>query len=407
MIKVISDTKTPIKIWASDLEPEAEQQVRNLSGLPFIHSHVAVMPDAHAGKGSTVGTVIATKGAIIPAAVGVDIGCGMCAVKLPFKINVLGGDEFLKQLRHSIERAVPVGTYTNNTITDNVAKQFLALGDVSETAKSKMRTGILDKAVKSIGTLGGGNHFIEICKDEENNAWIMLHSGSRNIGKCLAEIHIDKAKDLMKQYFISLPDDDLAYLVQNTHEFKEYHDLNWAQNFAMANRNEMMDRVLEQVYRHVYTSSSLYDWSYQLRTDLMDKRLFRINCHHNYTSLEHHQGKNVYVTRKGAVSACEGEFGIIPGSMGTGSFIVQGLGNSDSFCSCSHGAGRKMSRTKARKTFTVKDLEEQTSGVECRKDSEVLDEIPGSYKDINEVMNNQSDLVKPIYTLKQLICIKG
>lgn len=410
MHRVISDTKLPVKIWASDLEPEAEQQVRNLSTLPFIYKHVAVMPDAHAGKGSTVGTVIATQGAIIPAAVGVDIGCGMSAIKLPFKIDLLGGDAELKTLRHSIERSIPVGHYSNNRLTETATASFLKLGNISETAKNGMRDTdrILKNAIHSIGTLGGGNHFIEICRDKDDNAWIMLHSGSRNIGKCLAEIHINKAKDLMKQYFVSLPDPDLAYLAQGTPEFKEYlHDLMWGQAFAKANREEMKKRVLEQVYRHVYGNTLPYDWVYALGMDQVDGKLFTVDCHHNYTAIENHYGKNVFVTRKGAVSAKAGEYGIIPGSMGTRSYIVQGKGNADSFCSCSHGAGRRMSRTKAKQLFTLEDFATQTAGVECRKDADVIDEIPSAYKDIDVVMENQSDLVEPVFELKQILCIKG
>jgi tRNA-splicing ligase RtcB len=407
MIRVIGDTKHPVKIWASDLEPEAEQQLRNLAGLPFIHRHVSVMPDAHAGKGSTVGTVIATKGAIIPAACGVDIGCGMCALKLPFKVDRLGN---LASLRHSIERAVPTGRHSNKTLTVAAGEAFKALGDISETGKAHIKRlqKTLENASMAIGSLGGGNHFIEICTDTEGGAWIMLHSGSRNIGKCLAEIHIDRAKDLMKRYFIDLPDPDLAFLAQKTPEFEEYlHDLMWGQRFAMANRNEMMDRVIEQVFRHVYGNDN--DWlaAWRLSELATPGGLFRVNCHHNYTSIENHFGQNVYVTRKGAVSARDGEWGIIPGSMGTKSYIVQGKGNPDSFCSCSHGAGRKMSRTKARATFTVEDLKAQTDGVECLKSNGVLDEIPSSYKPIEEVMANQADLVTPVYELKQLLCVKG
>lgn len=398
MIRVISDTAVPIKIWASELEKEAEQQVRNLSTLPFLHKHVALMPDAHAGRGSTVGTVIATKGAIIPAAVGVDIGCGMAAVKLPFKI-----DEFkdLPKLRHSIERSIPVGFNTNNKVTDSAAAFFKALGETSQYAQQKIfnHGSLLNNAAKSIGTLGGGNHFIEICKDQDNIAWIMLHSGSRNIGNKLASIHIDKAKDAMKEYFISLPDPELAYLTQNTKEFKEYlHDLLWAQRFALSNREEMMDRVLREV---LYSVGRLNEYK-----DGKDK-FFKVNCHHNYTNIENHFGQNVYITRKGAVSARKDEWGIIPGSMGDKSYIVQGLGNEESFCSCSHGAGRKMSRTKAKATFTIEDLKKQTQGVECRISPDVIDEIPGAYKAISDVMENQKDLVKPIFELKQVLCIKG
>lgn len=392
MIRVISETKRPVKIWASDLEPEAEQQVRNMATLPFIYSHVAVMPDAHAGKGSTVGTVIATKGAIIPAAVGVDIGCGMCAVKLPFKVDKFGDN--LAKLRHSIERSVPTGFQAHSEVTSRMSEALQAIpGDIST------RKGInLDKVAHQLGTLGGGNHFIEVCQDTENGAWIVLHSGSRNLGKTLAEVHIDKAKDLMKQYFIDLPDPDLAFLAQGTDEFKAYiSDLLWAQKYAKANRNEMMLRVLREVSMELYGEDK--------GPDAMIAE--RVDCHHNYTAMENHGGHNIWVTRKGAVSAREGELGIIPGSMGAKSFIVKGKGNADSFCSCSHGAGRKMSRSKARKVFTTADLEAQTAGVECRKDDAVLDEIPGSYKDIDLVMKNQADLVEPVYTLKQLICIKG
>lgn len=400
-MKILSDSSLPIKVWADDLEAEAEKQVRNLSTLPFIFNHVAVMPDAHAGRGSTVGTVIATQGAIIPAAIGVDIGCGMAAIKLDFNVNLLGGDENLRKLRHSIERSIPVGMNTNHKLTESAITYFKELGEVSETAKNGFQSfeRIMKNAQNSIGSLGGGNHFIEICKDQEDTCWIMLHSGSRNIGKCLAEIHIDKAKDLMKEYFITLPDPDLAYLVQNSHEFKEYlHDLFWGQRFAKANREEMLDRVLREV---LYSVGKLNEYK-----ENKDK-YFRVNCHHNYTNIENHFGRNIYVTRKGAISAKENEWGIIPGSMGTRSYIVQGLGNRDSFCSCSHGAGRKMSRTKARNTFTKEDLIKQTEGVECRKDSDVIDEIPSAYKDIDVVMENQKDLVKPVFELKQLICIKG
>lgn len=377
-----------IKSWAKNLEPEAHNQIINISNLPFIERHVAVMPDAHAGKGSTVGTVIATKGAIIPAAVGVDIGCGMCAVKLPFKVDLLG--DSLDVLRSSIERSVPVGFNSNDYISDRVAKV------ISEMPV--LKTHSINKAALQLGTLGGGNHFIEICQDENNNAWIILHSGSRNIGKTLAEIHIGKAKNLMKEYFITLPDSDLAYLVQNTTEFGEYiNDLHWAQNYAKENRNEIMLRVLKDISYHVYGEYKGSDFM----------TILRVDCHHNYTQMENHFGKNLWITRKGAVSAREGEYGIIPGSMGSKSYIVKGKGNPLSFCSCSHGAGRRMSRAEAKRRFTVDDLKEQTSGIICRKDEDVIDEIPGAYKDIDEVMANQDDLVEIVHTLKQLICIKG
>lgn len=388
MKKILQGGKVPVKIWTNDIEPEAEKQLLNAAGLPFLHKHISVMPDCHAGKGSTIGTVIATKGAIIPSCVGVDLGCGMCAVKLPIKIDSFTD---LFKLRSSIERSIPVGFNSHKNPTDRIWDSFKILG----SPKSDIN---ITKAVSQIGTLGGGNHFIEICQDQNNDAWVMLHSGSRNIGKVLADIHINGAKDLMKKYFIDLPDPDLAYLVQNTPEFDNYiHDLHWAQNYAKANRNEMMLRVLKDISYHLYSE----DVGSEKMTAL------RVDCHHNYTQQEHHFGANVWVTRKGAVSAKAGELGIIPGSMGAKSFIVEGLGNPESFHSCSHGAGRAMSRTKARALFTAKDLAEQTQGVECRKDSEAVDEIPSAYKNIDIVMENQADLVKPLYQLKQILCVKG
>jgi tRNA-splicing ligase RtcB len=316
--------------------------------------------------------------------------CGMNAVKLPFKVDVLG--DSLNLLRSSIERSVPVGFNANKDMDERVLNTFAALG-LPNNLEIK-----LNKALAQLGSLGGGNHFIEICQDEENNAWVVLHSGSRNIGKSLAEIHIDSAKGLMKKYFIDLPDPDLAYLAQGTKEFTEYtEDLHWAQSYAKENRNEMMLRVLKDISFYVYGE----DKGAEFMT------AFRVDCHHNYTQMENHFGANIWVTRKGAVSAREGEYGIIPGSMGTKSYIAKGKGNLESFCSCSHGAGRRMSRNKARELFTISDLEKQTAGVECRKDSAVIDEIPAAYKDIDEVMANQADLVEIVHTLKQLICIKG
>lgn len=392
MQRVLTEDRVPVKIWASDLEAEAESQVRNLATLPFIHRHVAVMPDAHAGKGSTVGTVIATKGAIIPAAVGVDIGCGMCAVKLPCRAEDLRKD--LSKLRSSIERSVPVGFNSHRETTPRIDEALVGIsGGLSSVAGLS-----LEKVAKQLGTLGGGNHFIEVCEDTEGGAWVMLHSGSRNLGKTLAERHIQSAKGLMLKYFISLPDPDLAYLAQGTPEFKDYiGDLLYAQQYAKANRNEMMLRVLKDISYHLYGE----DRGPEAMTTL------RVDCHHNYTAMENHFGQNVWVTRKGAVSARLDELGIIPGSMGAKSFIVRGLGNPNSFHSCSHGAGRRMSRTQARKQFTKEDLAAQTAGVECRKDEAVLDEIPGAYKDIDVVMANQADLVQPIYQLKQMLCVKG
>lgn len=386
--RVISDTKKPIKMWLNDIEPAAEEQLRRLGNLPFIYKHVAVMPDAHHGRGSTVGTVIATKGAIIPAAVGVDIGCGMYAVRLPFRVDAL---ERIDELRSSIERSIPVGFRQNRNVSDATGKRFMSLGQTERT-----KTSLSGNALSQLGSLGGGNHFIELCMDGDGYVWVMLHSGSRNVGKRLADYHISRAKDLMLRYFIDLPDPDLSYFVQGTEQFKEYiEDLLWAQNYAMENRHEMMLRVLKDISYHVYG---------EMRDDL---RTLEVHCHHNYTAMEHHFGHNIWVTRKGAVSARAGERGIIPGSMGTRSYIVEGLGNEESFCSCSHGAGRRMSRTEAKRRFTIEDVLEQTSGVSCRKDEGIIDELPSAYKDIDEVMQNQKDLVRPIFELKQFLCIKG
>jgi tRNA-splicing ligase RtcB len=408
MIKSAFKTgRVPVKIWTDDIEAEAIEQLDNLANLPFIYKHVAVMPDAHAGKGSTVGTVIATKGAIIPSAVGVDIGCGMMAVKVEnLKAEQLASDKVLKALRDEIEKVIPVGFHQNKEITKQVELLFNHnhfMGDLSTSFETSLirndnNSNTRHKILCQMGSLGGGNHFIEICLDLKNKVWIVLHSGSRNIGKTVADFHINGAKGLMKKMFIDLKDPDLAYLVQTSSAFEDYiHDLHWCQNYALLNREVMMERILEII-------SKMFFDSYTPPILLREKE---INCHHNYTQMENHFGEDVWVTRKGAVSAQKGQLGIIPGSMGTKSYIVRGLGNVESFCSCSHGAGRRMSRTQARKQFTIEDFEKQTAGVECRKDADVLDEIPGAYKDIDTVMENQADLVEIVETLKQVICIKG
>lgn len=384
---------SPIKIWASDLEASAETQIRNTASLPFIYRHIAVMPDAHAGRGSTIGTVIATQGAIIPSAVGVDIGCGMSAIKLPFDANSLGN---LKDLRNSIERSIPTGRESNREVTTRAAAAFTELG---LPPSFPQETQLIRKAATQLGTLGGGNHFIEVCIDKQNSVWIMLHSGSRNIGKELAEIHISKAKGLIKERLLAIPDPDLAYFTEDMPEFKAYiGDLLWAQNYAKYNRNEMVLRVLKDISFHVFKDPRLL---------AQVNSFFRVDCHHNFCQIENHFGNNVWITRKGAVSAKEGQYGIIPGSMGAKSYIVKGKGNPDSFHSCSHGAGRKMSRTEARKRFSESDLKMQTEGVECRKDLSIVDEIPSAYKDIDQVMRDQSDLVEVAFELKQILCIKG
>jgi tRNA-splicing ligase RtcB len=389
--------KVPIKIWApeNEIETQAIAQLKNIASLPFVFKHVAAMPDVHLGLGATVGSVIATKGAVIPAAVGVDIGCGMMAVQIEANLDLV--KEKVKEIRHSIERSIPVGFGQNKHCTDAALSWYgwESWGDLH--APSLTRSGSLElraKAMNQMGSLGGGNHFIELCEDTEGGFWVMLHSGSRGVGNQVANVHINHAKGEMKKLFIDLSDPDLAYYVEGTKEYDNYiSDLHWCQEYAYHNRQVMMGRVLKDL-RHALKVDSL-------------NVLRSVNCHHNYASKENHYGENVLVTRKGAVRARSGDMGIIPGSMGTRSYIVEGLGNSESFHSCSHGAGRKMSRTKAKANFTIADLEAQTVGVECRKDSGVLDEIPGAYKDIDKVMENQKDLVKVVAQLKQFMCIKG
>lgn len=383
----------PIKIWTDDVEESAQKQLQNIAALPWVFHHVAAMPDVHWGCGATVGSVIAMKDAVSPAAVGVDIGCGMGAVKLGLKAEDL--PESLKDIRHQFERSVPVGFDAHNIPaferTGFLKEECeLLLAEMPDLTKITQK--LQNKAPYQLGTLGGGNHFIEFCLDTEGNVWLMLHSGSRNIGKVLAEHHISKAKKLIHNQ--DIPDPDLSVFLANTEEMKEYrHDLFWAQRYAMLNRKLMMQLLLRGM-REFFPIEKIIP---QLE----------VWCHHNYVSEEFHFGENVLVTRKGAISARQGEMGIIPGSMGARSFIVSGKGNPESFNSASHGAGRKMSRGAAKRYFTVEDLEEQTAGVECRKDKEVLDEIPGAYKDIQKVMDNQKDLVEIIAELKQVLCVKG
>lgn len=388
--------KVPVKIWSElhTVESSALDQLKNIASLPFVFKHVAAMPDVHLGKGATVGSVVATKGAVIPAAVGVDIGCGMLAIKLEFPLEII--KERVSEIRSAIEAAVPVGHESNKSLSKSVENWtgWKAWDSLYATKLHRIQEKDLkDKAARQLSSLGGGNHFIELCEDTEGNCWIMLHSGSRNIGKTLAEIHIDRAKDSMKKLFITLPDPDLAYFAESTPEYDYYiKDLIWAQDYAAQNREVMIENILVSISKvlgiQVLTST-------------------RINCHHNYASKENHYGENVLITRKGAVRARQGDMGIIPGSMGTKSYIVEGLGNKESFMSCSHGAGRRMSRSEAKRRFTLEDLTSQTEGVNCRKDGGVLDEIPGAYKNIDEVMENQKDLVKIVATLKQFMCIKG
>ena len=385
----ISGAHSDVLSWVThEMSSDEHDMLRNVSRLPCLYKHVALMPDAHLGKGSMVGSVIATKDAVIPATVGVDIGCGMMAVKTPFKSGIL--DRKMAEFRHEIERAIPVGfnSYKESVDESSYWTGWDEFDELHQGVQDRKR-----KAMVQLGTLGGGNHFIEVCLDTEDNVWLMLHSGSRNIGKELAERHIATAKSLHR--LNELPSPDLAYFVQGTDEFKAYwHDLDWAQQYAMKNREIMMTRLLKSFNRMFNNQTSF-------RPEIT------VNCHHNYVGVEEHFGEKVYVTRKGAINAEAGRYGIIPGSMGAKSFIIKGLGNPQSFNSCSHGAGRKMSRTKAKAKYTIDDLKMQTAGVECRKDKGVVDEIPGAYKDIEEVMRAQNDLVEVVAELKQVICVKG
>lgn len=392
----IQNERVPVKIFTDEVEPTAYRQLVNLARLPIIHGHVAAMPDVHAGIGSTVGAVIPTLKAIIPAAVGVDIGCGMNAIRLSLKADALPDN--LKALRNAIEDAIPVG-FARHADPRAEPASLERLGP--ELARIFEKHPKLKRMHKDpdttwacqLGTLGGGNHFIEICIDESDNVWIMLHSGSRGIGNAIGTYFIKLAKNDMEQHLRQLPDDDLAYFEEGAAHFDDYVEaVTWAQAYAMTNRREMM-RLITEAIRNVLPPFTLTEEA--------------INCHHNYVTRERHFGADVFVTRKGAIRAGAGELGIIPGSMGAKSYIVRGKGNAESLQSCAHGAGRRMSRRQAKRQFSRKDLEAQTSGVECRKDKGVVDEIPGAYKDIDTVMANQTDLVDVVHTLKQVVCVKG
>jgi len=387
---------SPVKIYTDQIEYQALDQLKDISRLPIIHSHIAAMPDVHLGIGATVGSVIPTVNAIIPAAVGVDIGCGMNALRLSVKSAQLPDN--LKPLRLSIEAAVPVGLRRHKRISarDSACKPMASGIDVisgKHPGLLKMLKKPQETWVTQMGTLGSGNHCIELCIDDNKDVWVMLHSGSRGLGNAIGRYFIALAKKDMQGHMHNMPNKDLCYFSEGNHHLVDYVEaVEWAQHYAKVNRQEMMKLVLRAIKEHLPAFTITKE---------------AINCHHNYVQREHHYGKDVFLTRKGAISAREGELGIIPGSMGARSFIVRGLGNEESFCSCSHGAGRIMSRSAAKKRFTRKDLEEQTKGVECRKDKNVIDEIPGAYKDIDQVMKNQSDLVEVLHTLKQVVCVKG
>lgn len=395
----------PVKIWTTDIEASALQQLHNMATLPFIHSHIAVMPDVHWGMGSTVGSVIPTIKAIVPASVGVDIGCGMVAAKLNIRPEQL--PDSLHGVRSALEAAIPHGRTDNGAANDRGAWGDVPGAVVDEWTRLKTDTRLIevkekhsklitqDSGARQLGTLGTGNHFVELCIDKENCLWLMLHSGSRGTGNRIGSYFIQKAKQLMERYYVKLPDADLAYIPEAEPIFGDYWKaLSWAQDYALTNRRLMMAAAMNALANEL----GIID---------VGAQEVAVNCHHNYVSKEKHFGANVYVTRKGAVRVREGEMGIIPGSMGARSFIVRGKGNRDAFDSCSHGAGRKMSRGEAKRKFTVADMEAQTEGVECRKDADVIDEIPSAYKSIQEVMNNQSDLVDIVAELRQLVCVKG
>lgn len=399
--KVINKGK-PVKVWTDEIDENAIIQLENMSKMPFIHSHIAAMPDVHWGMGATIGSVIPAKGAVIPATVGVDLGCGMMAVETSLRASDLPDN--LHAIRMDIEAAVPHGRSNNGGKGD--------IGGWDEMPKSVENrwkglsdryTKIIEKHPKAkgfnssnhLGTLGSGNHFIEVCLDERDHVWIMLHSGSRGGGNKIGSYFIEQAKKEMERYHILpyLPDKDLSYLVEHTEIFDDYCEaVLWAQDFAEENRKAMMEAVLGVMHKHFGHFSCESQ---------------AINCHHNYIAKENHFGANVLITRKGAIRAREGDMGIIPGSMGAKSFIVRGKGNKASFCSCSHGAGRKLGRKEAHRMFTADDLAEQTKGIECPKDEARVDEIPAAYKSIDKVMENQSDLVDIVHTLRQVINVKG
>ncbi|WP_019601581.1 RtcB family protein [Teredinibacter turnerae] len=403
--EVMQSEGVPIKSWTLGVpfEEGAKEQLRKLAGMPFIHKWVAVMPDVHVGLGATIGSVVPTLGAVIPAAVGVDIGCGMMAVKTSLTSAQL--PESLAAVRSAIERAVPHGRTSGRggkvrdkgawaNVPDDVAHAWLGLDGQFAILKEKHRVLKNTNNVNHLGTLGTGNHFIEMCLDEHDSVWLMLHSGSRGVGNRIGTYFIEQAKKDMERWHIHLPDSDLAYFPEGSEHFDDYVEaVEWAQSFARINREVMMKRVvsaLENVLSLPFSAS-----------------VEAVNCHHNYVSREHHYGQNVLVTRKGAVRARRGEMGIIPGSMGARSFIVRGLGNEESFCSCSHGGGRVMSRTQAKKMVSLEEHRKATADVECRKDEGVIDETPSAYKPIEKVMTAQKDLVEVVYTLKQIVCVKG
>ena len=394
--QVLDRGGVPVKIFTDDVDEASLEQLAAVSRLPVVVGHVAAMPDVHLGIGATVGSVIPTRRALIPAAVGVDIGCGMSAARLTLDASRL--PDSLRPVREAIEDAVPVGFASHDEPAADRAVLDALRPDLERILDRHARIGktlrnVREKWPRQLGTLGGGNHFIEVCLDEADRVWVMLHSGSRGAGNVLGRHFIALARRDMERHLSRLPAKDLAYLEEGSDHFADYVDaVTWAQRYALENRRLMMSRILAA-----------------LRTCLPPFRVAgtAVECHHNYVAEEEHFGEPVFVTRKGAIRAGRGELGIIPGSMGARSYIVRGLGSSESLESCAHGAGRRMSRTQAKAAYTAADLERQTAGVECRKDKGVLDEIPGAYKDIEKVMADSSDLVDIVHTLKQVVCVKG
>jgi tRNA-splicing ligase RtcB len=393
----------PVKMWTKGVavDEKAREQLSRAAKMPFIFKHVAAMPDVHVGIGATVGSVIPTKGAVIPAAVGVDIGCGMMAART--SLHAVDLPDTLEGVRSAIERAVPhgrdVGRGRRDTGSWGDPPPEIVAAWATLAERFKRIAGKYPKLEKAnnlvhLGTLGTGNHFIELCLDEADRVWVMLHSGSRGVGNAIGSFFIALAKEDMRRWYVNLPDEDLAYFPEGTEHFDDYVEaVGWAQDFAALNRRMMMTNVIRAI-RSVIAKP-------------FEAELEAINCHHNYVSRENHFGQNVLVTRKGAVRAAEGVMGIIPGSMGAKSFIVRGRGNAEAFDSCSHGAGRLMSRHEAKRRFTVDDHVLATEGVECRKDAGVIDETPAAYKPIEAVMAAQADLVEIVHTLKQVVCVKG
>ena len=397
--------RVPLKVWDEGvpMEEAALAQMEAICQLPFVYQHAALMPDGHLGIGGAVGAVVPTVGAIVPAVVGVDLGCGMAAVRTTLTADDLPDD--LGHVRAAIEAEVPHGRTDGGRANDKGS--HLEVGPEVQSAWMGLKCGYdkitylhpklaHDRVVNQLGSLGTGNHFIELCLDEDDDVWIMLHSGSRGVGNKVGTYFIDLAKQDMEKFFINLPDKALAYLPEDTDHFDRYvYAVEWAQNYARVNRELMMAAVVRALIQK--TKLPAFSLSFDEA----------VNCHHNYVVRESHFGQNVWVTRKGAVNARLGRLGIIPGSMGAASFIVRGKGNPQSFTSCSHGAGRSMSRAQARRAFTLADHEEATRGVECRKDGDVIDETPGAYKQIEAVMAAQGDLVEIVHRLKQVLCVKG